>query len=57
MSDNRYLGANELVLVFRNGTHCVLEEYEYYEPVFSGHYEDCVKYMDRREAEYLEEKF
>ena len=57
MSNNRYLGDNELVLVFRNGTHCVLEEYEYYEPVFSGHYEDCVKYMDRREAEYLEEQF
>jgi hypothetical protein len=51
---NIYLGWNELLVVFRNGIHHVLEEDEGYEAVFTGHYEECVKYCKARYKEYME---
>lgn len=51
---NIYLGCNELLVVFRNGIHHVLEEDEGYEAVFTGHYEECVKYCKARYIEYME---
>ena len=51
---NIWLGSNELVLVSRDGTHYVVEKYEDYNPVFQGHYEECVDYMKAREVDYLE---
>lgn len=53
---NVWLDDNELVLCFRNGKHRVMEKYEGYKVVFTGSYEECVKYMNRRELEYLKEK-
>ena len=53
---NVWLDDNELVLYFRNGTHRVMEKYENYKDVFTGSYEECLKYMNRRELEYLKEK-
>lgn len=53
-TNNMYLGANELVIVFRNGRHHVIEEYANWEVVFSGHYEQCVAYCENREIDYLD---
>lgn len=39
MANNYWLGSNELMIVFRDGRHYVLERYERYKPVFNGHYE------------------
>lgn len=55
MSDNFWIGNNELVIVFRNGIHHVLERYEDYEPVFTGRYEKCREYCKSREADFLQE--
>ena len=52
--ENRYIGANELILVFRNGTYYVLEEYENYNSIFQGNYKKCIEYMKTREIDYLE---
>ncbi len=54
---NVWLDDNELVLCFRDGTHHVMEKYEDYNDVFTGSYEECIKYMNRREMEYLKEKY
>ena len=53
---NVWLDNNELVLYFRNGTHRVMEKYKYYKDVFTGSYEECLKYINRRELEHLKEK-
>lgn len=54
----------ELVIVFRNGAHCVLssfeideEDGEYYGVVFIGNYEDCVDYVKKEIAKIAEAKF
>lgn len=54
---NIWLGGNELVLFYRDGTFHVVERYEYYEEVFTGTYEECIAYMNRREADYLESMY
>ena len=53
-ADNIWLGNNELLIRFRNGTHVVLEKYEDYEVVFTGKYDECVRYCKDREIAYLE---
>lgn len=53
-AENLWLGGNELIIRFRNGTHVVLESYEDYEVVFQGKYEECVKYCEKRWIEYEE---
>jgi len=54
MADNLWIGSEELIIVFRNGHHYVLDSYEDYEPVFDGFYDDCVAYLRKRWAEYQE---
>ena len=54
MSKNFWLGCNELIIVFRNGTHHVIEAYENWKKVFTGHIEECIKYCKIREKEYEE---
>lgn len=54
MCENFWLGCNELIVVFRNGTHHVIEAYENWETVFTGHIEECIGYCKRREIEYME---
>ena len=55
MYKNYWLGANELQIVFRDGTHRVIEEYENWKTVFTGTYEECVKYCEKRYTEYEED--
>ena len=57
MSDNFWLGNNELVIINRDGTHHVIEKYEDWEPVFSGKYEACRSYCVEREREYYSDPF
>lgn len=53
-TNNLWLGGNELVIVFRDGTHHVMERYEDYDDVFSGSYEACVAYVHDRWTDYQE---
>lgn len=55
--DNLWLGGNELVIIFRDGRHAVLEAYEEYETVYAGTYSECVEYVNERYTEYLESLF
>lgn len=59
---DKYIGTYHYWIRFYNGTHEVrkaepdnpnYDEIEI-ETVFTGHYEDCVKYIDDVETEYLE---
>ena len=54
MSKNFWLGSNEIVIVFCNGTHHVIEAYEDYKTVFTGNFEKCLDYCKNREIEYME---
>lgn len=56
-TNNTFLGDNELVIVFRNGTHHVIEKYEDWDVVFTGHYEQCISYCDERWIEYQKSLF
>ena len=49
-----YLGSNQLVIIFNNGRHYVIEEYEDWNAVFEGTYAECDKYLDHRWVEYAE---
>lgn len=51
---NYYIGANQLVIVYRDDTYMVLEEYEGYAVVFMGTYIQCLAYCRQRELEYLD---
>lgn len=53
-TSNIWLGANELVIVFRSGTHFVIEKYEDWQDVYQGTYAQCVKYCENRSLEYEE---
>lgn len=57
MSDNFWLGNNELVIVEGKGTHHVLEGFEDYESVFTGNYKACLDYCKKREIDYMESLF
>lgn len=62
---DRYIGNIHYWIRFNNGTHEVryaepigyndlgYEDFEIY-TAFKGHYEDCVKFIDECETEYLE---
>lgn len=54
MVKNFWLGDNELVIVLRGGTYCVIEAYENWEKVFTGSFQKCLEYCKRREVSYLE---
>lgn len=62
MRHDRFIGPHHYWIRFHNGTHEVREtEYNNgFDPVktrFTGRYEDCVKYIDNKEIEYLESLF
>lgn len=54
MVNNFWLGSNEICIVCRDGRHHVLEEYENWESIFTGSYEDCLEYCEQREVDYKE---
>ena len=51
---NFWLGCNELIIVFRNGIHVVLESYEEWDEVFRGTFGQCYLYCENRVIEYEE---
>ena len=53
--DNFWLGPNELIICFRNGTYHVHEKFEDYAEVFTGNYDNCWRYCTQRYEEYLRE--
>ncbi len=57
MSDNFWLGSNELVIVERPGFFAVLEAWENCEEVFRGSYAECRAYCKKRLDEYEESLF
>ena len=54
MTNNFWLGSNELCIIYRDGRHLVVERYMDYDVVFDGTYADCLDYCKSREIEYLE---
>ena len=54
---NIWLDDNELVMFYRAVTFHVIEKYAYYVEVFSGKYEDCLKYLDMRREKHRKEKY
>ena len=54
MPQNFYMGDNELVIVFRNGTHVVIEKYDGYNEVYGGSFGQCYAYCITRVREYEE---
>ena len=55
MTNNFWLGSNELVIVFRNGQHIVWEiDNDERKTVFTGHFDKCLEYCKSREVEYME---
>ncbi|MCI8357096.1 MAG: hypothetical protein HFI51_02950 [Lachnospiraceae bacterium] len=54
VTKNFWLGCNELIIVFRNGTFHVLEEFENFVSVFSGHFDECFEYCKNRLIDYEE---
>lgn len=61
MGHDRWAGTKHYWIRFFNGTHEVrVTEDDDFTPittVFRGHYEDCVKFIDEKEIEYLESLF
>ena len=51
---NLFMGSNELIIIYRNGTHHVIEKDEDYNEVFTGSYEKCCEYCKNRNIDYLE---
>lgn len=55
MMKNVWLGNNQLGIRFYNGKWVVREDYENWEIVFSGTYEECEAYCEKRWVSYQEE--
>lgn len=49
---NLYLGNNELRLIAMHGCYSVIEEWENWEAVFQGGYNECLAYMENRYTDY-----
>lgn len=54
MYKNYWLGNNELIIIQQDGTHHVIEKFENWKAVFSGHIEQCLKYCWDRVIDYEE---
>lgn len=54
MTNNCWLGSNELVIINRGTSSFVLERYEDYKEVFKGSYEKCREYVKQRYLSYME---
>ena len=52
MSDNFWLGDNELIIVANGGTYSVLEKYEDYTIVFTDTYDECREYCEKARIKY-----
>lgn len=48
------IGADELIIAFGDGIYHVLESSNNHETVFTGLYEECLEYCERREIAYKE---
>ena len=61
MRNDWHIGCQHYWIRFFNGTHEVRrtedDDYTPIETVFTGHYEDCIKYINEREIEYKESLF
>ena len=55
MMENMWLGNNQLGIRFYNGQWVVREDYEDWAVVFSGSYNECVDYVQKRWVSYQEE--
>lgn len=52
---NEYVGGQEYIISFGNGAHYVKEVAgEDLLIVFTGHYEDCINYLNKLQEEYRE---
>lgn len=54
MTDNFYLGRNELLIRFQEGRHVVMEADEDWKTVFEGSYGQCRGYCENRVRDYQE---
>lgn len=54
MVNNFWIGNNELCIVCRGDKYHVIEEYENWESVFNGLYDECVEYCEQRDIDYKE---
>lgn len=54
MSNNFFLGDNELVIAYRSGSCHVIEKYEDWETVYFGDFGKCLQYCKEREIAYME---
>lgn len=59
---DRYIGCLHYWIRYYNGTHEVREtetdnELDEIRTVFRGHYEDCIKYINEKEIDYMESLF
>lgn len=45
---NVFIGNNELRIIAKGGNYQVIEEWENWKAVFSGSYNDCVRYCNIR---------
>lgn len=54
---NFYLGNRELIIIYKNGTHAVLDSFNDYDSVFTGYIESCYSFIADLEQSYYEELF
>ena len=58
MSDNFYIGSCEYIIIYRNGTHHIIDVFdeEVYDTgvIFTGHYGECLEERERMEITYAE---
>lgn len=55
MNTNFWLGGEyELVIIYSDGTHHVLDSDKDYNVVFNGSYKKCLEYCERCQNEYME---
>lgn len=54
MMENMWLGNNQLGIRYNDGRWVVKEDYEDWSVVFSGTYEECKSYCEKRWVSYQE---
>lgn len=66
MSENFYVGAEEYIIMFKNGIHHIINVNDYEREmnmeypgavIFSGSYEKCISKRQEMEIEYQESRF
>lgn len=53
MTDNYWLGDEELVISYQRGTHIVISSQEE-DPIYRGSYEKCKEFCEEQETAYQE---